>query len=471
MSKSFDVPQAVQAAAKRGLELRQKYGRGGLDTRQAKEHGVGSGVQRASNLMQGRVTYETVKRMLAFFNRHRKNKDSRTESGEPGAGMIAHLLWGGDAGYAWAKRIVAQEEKAEKGGFLSLVLFGAEEPMEQEQAVEEEPITSFSQLLQKARAKPTLEPIPDDEEFEYNGLVIPAETPLDAVMPTEAPLSIDKLDAIAQAESDEEVEQLLQKGVVEIDLNEDYVTPMKRDEEDSTLPAPELPPEPELGLEVVLTTEDHRALKKAVKPLKNIQNLDRAARDIMKHIIRGQWSKIDVNLVQSYLSTIDDPTDNFNALAVGGVTMLRMLDKALPKVPEKYLEGLKGEERAKRKREIQERMQGKHRGKKYDEMPGDKDAPTKPSKYSKTSFANKVREEIKGAGKDEFLRAASKVSGISRKILEEVYKRGAEAWATSGRRPGASQEAWARARVYSFSTGGRARRTADADLWREHKGS
>ena len=44
-SKSFVVPQSVRAAAKRGLELRKKHGRGGLSAKQAKKEGVGSGVQ------------------------------------------------------------------------------------------------------------------------------------------------------------------------------------------------------------------------------------------------------------------------------------------------------------------------------------------------------------------------------------------------------------------------------------------
>ena len=185
--------------------------------------------------------------------------------------------------------------------------------------------------------------------------------------------------------------------------------------------------------------------------------------------MRGAWESVDLQLVQSYLSFIDDPARRINALCVGGEAMLDCIEKAAPKVPAKYLQGLKGEEREKRKREIQRRAAGKDRGDKYAPLPGDKDAKTKPSRYTRSSFAAKVRDEVSKPGKDEFLRAAAKVSGISRTILNEVYARGSKAWATSGHRPGASQEAWARARVYSFCTGGKTRRTADADLWREHK--
>ena len=112
-SQSFDPPQAVRNNAKRGLELRRKHGRGGLDTKQASEQGIGSGVQRASDLASGdSVSLRTIKRMHAFFSRHEKNKDSREPDGSPGAGMIAWLLWGGDAGRQWAAGVVSRMEKA-----------------------------------------------------------------------------------------------------------------------------------------------------------------------------------------------------------------------------------------------------------------------------------------------------------------------------------------------------------------------
>jgi hypothetical protein len=104
---SYSVPQTVQNNAKRGLELRRKFGRGGLTTAQAGEQGIGSGVARARDLMGGSVSLETVRRMSAFFDRHRKNKDTPPEQGN---GMISWLLWGGDAGDRWAKGIIRQEE-------------------------------------------------------------------------------------------------------------------------------------------------------------------------------------------------------------------------------------------------------------------------------------------------------------------------------------------------------------------------
>lgn len=134
------------------------------------------------------------------------------------------------------------------------------------------------------------------------------------------------------------------------------------------------------------------------------------------------------------------------------------------KVPAKYLEGLRGTERAERKKEIQRRMKS---GNKYEPLPSDKDAETKPSKYSKTTLAKKVRERMKGNSKKEFLDAVAALTGIKRSILNEVHERGAAAWG-SAHRVGADQVAWSRARVYSFATGGKTQKTADKDLWTQH---
>jgi hypothetical protein len=46
--------------------------------------------------------------MAAFFSRHEKNKSG----GEDDAGFISHQLWGGDAGRAWANRIIKMVESA-----------------------------------------------------------------------------------------------------------------------------------------------------------------------------------------------------------------------------------------------------------------------------------------------------------------------------------------------------------------------
>jgi hypothetical protein len=70
---------------------------------------------------------------------------------------------------------------------------------------------------------------------------------------------------------------------------------------------------------------------------------------------------------------------------------------------------------------------------------------------------------------DKSIAKKAKASGISASILKQVYKRGVAAWRT-GHRPGTTPEQWGHARINSFITGGKTRTTADADLWKKHKG-
>lgn len=82
-----------------------------MTTQEAGKQGIGSGVARATSLANGEsVSYETIKRMAAFFSRHEKNK----AGGENDAGYIAWELWGGNAGRAWANRIIKMVEAKKK---------------------------------------------------------------------------------------------------------------------------------------------------------------------------------------------------------------------------------------------------------------------------------------------------------------------------------------------------------------------
>lgn len=122
--ESFTVPQNVRSAARRGLRLREKFGRGGLTPQEAGKQGIGSGMARARDLVEGKVSYSTVKRMKAFFSRHRGNKKTGPDSrgrmwdsdSNPTNGFIAHLLWGGDAGKRWAESVVRREEAKKAAG-------------------------------------------------------------------------------------------------------------------------------------------------------------------------------------------------------------------------------------------------------------------------------------------------------------------------------------------------------------------
>lgn len=98
-------PTAEMAAnAARGLELREKHGKGGTAV----------GVARARDIKnRANLSPSTVKRMHSFFSRHEGNQ----KGGEDDAGYIAWLLWGGDAGKAWAARKSEQLDKSESARF------------------------------------------------------------------------------------------------------------------------------------------------------------------------------------------------------------------------------------------------------------------------------------------------------------------------------------------------------------------
>lgn len=96
--------QAMQTNAIKGLELRKEYGRGGTLI----------GVRRANQIKNREyLSPETVRRMEAYFDRHEvdleapQNNDPNAD-GYPGAGLIAWLLWGGDEGYSWSKKLVGE---------------------------------------------------------------------------------------------------------------------------------------------------------------------------------------------------------------------------------------------------------------------------------------------------------------------------------------------------------------------------
>jgi hypothetical protein len=104
MSDGFKPPQGVQDNAKRGLELRREFNRGGTEV----------GVARARSLSNGQsIPLETVRRMVSYFARHEVDKKGKDwgNTSNPSAGYIAWLLWGGDAGKTWANSISEREKK------------------------------------------------------------------------------------------------------------------------------------------------------------------------------------------------------------------------------------------------------------------------------------------------------------------------------------------------------------------------
>ena len=98
---NFKPTAAMAKEAAKGLAYRREFNRGGTEV----------GVARARDI-KNRVNLspKTCKRMKAFFDRHQVDREGQDWGNEhnPSAGYVAHLLWGGDAGYSWAKARVRQ---------------------------------------------------------------------------------------------------------------------------------------------------------------------------------------------------------------------------------------------------------------------------------------------------------------------------------------------------------------------------
>ncbi|MFW6226169.1 MAG: hypothetical protein ACOC3V_04370 [bacterium] len=117
----FKPPKSVAEAAEKGLEYRKKASpsnKGGLTRKEASKQGIGSGVQRATNLKnRNNISPKVINQMVSFFARHEKNKKIEDKhKNEPwnDKGYVSWLLWGGDPGKKWAEKIKRQMEKSDE---------------------------------------------------------------------------------------------------------------------------------------------------------------------------------------------------------------------------------------------------------------------------------------------------------------------------------------------------------------------
>jgi len=104
---SYAPTDAMVSEARRGLEWRQAFGRGGTEI----------GVARARDIVnRRRLSLQTVIRMRSYFARHEVDKNGRgfrpNEPGYPSAGRIAWALWGGEAGKTWSQSILASAPRS-----------------------------------------------------------------------------------------------------------------------------------------------------------------------------------------------------------------------------------------------------------------------------------------------------------------------------------------------------------------------
>jgi len=112
-----NVPEFIKKNAQRGLDyLAEGFGGDGLTDATKRE---------AREMAAGRISENKVRKMAPWFARHKadgqapKNKDS-SDPGYPGAGLVAWLLWGGnanfdDAAQNWSQRQIDKLNNQEKG--------------------------------------------------------------------------------------------------------------------------------------------------------------------------------------------------------------------------------------------------------------------------------------------------------------------------------------------------------------------
>jgi capsid protein len=105
---NFKPTAAMAVEAERALKWRDEFNRGGTAV----------GVARARDLKnRTNLSPQTVQRMMSYFARHEVDKKGQGfhagEEGYPSAGRIAWGLWGGDAGFAFARARVEQMDAAD----------------------------------------------------------------------------------------------------------------------------------------------------------------------------------------------------------------------------------------------------------------------------------------------------------------------------------------------------------------------
>jgi len=114
-------------------------------------------------------------------------------------------------------------------------------------------------------------------------------------------------------------------------------------------------------------------------------------------------------------------------------------------IPDRYLANLKGEERRKQIKSIVEKKERPQTSFK-----------SKPSSWT-TKFNKKYGDQLDKMKGGRSKRNIAKVTKIPVKALDAVYDKGRGAYYSGGSRPNQTPDSWARARMYSYIMGGKAR--------------
>jgi HK97 family phage major capsid protein/HK97 family phage prohead protease len=147
--------EAIAENARKGLEWREEYGRGGTEV----------GVARARDLSNRReLSIDTVRRMYSYFARHQVDKQAegffQGEDGFPSAGRIAYELWGGEESKSWTGRIVERLNSLDDRSMLELQNATEEKLMTDQQVDIEEVVEA---AVEEA-VEVTPEPIEEDRK-------------------------------------------------------------------------------------------------------------------------------------------------------------------------------------------------------------------------------------------------------------------------------------------------------------------
>ena len=122
-------------------------------------------------------------------------------------------------------------------------------------------------------------------------------------------------------------------------------------------------------------------------------------------------------------------------------------------IPKKYTARLNRKDKKKQLRSIRKAKRSYKKGK-YIDRPKLKSYKSKKSSWV-TKFEKKYGKDIKSYKQIE------KVTGITKKALMEVVRKGKGAYYSSGSRPNQTAESWGKARMYSYIMGGPTRKVDD----------
>ncbi len=100
------IPKSVQAEAKRALDWKKEFNRGGTPVGENTARTLAKG---------GQIGIKKIRHIAKYFPRHEVDKKGKGykigEDGYPSRGRIAWGLWGGEAAKKWATAIVERENK------------------------------------------------------------------------------------------------------------------------------------------------------------------------------------------------------------------------------------------------------------------------------------------------------------------------------------------------------------------------